>query len=83
MRQQWVSGRVIAIRPVAPHSETEKWVKQAYGDLVWVFRPHERLTTATRNFLARTWLRYRAWFFISRERAGSGAVSVIPPESDL
>jgi hypothetical protein len=59
----WLSGRVIAIRPVVAYSEAEKWQKQAFQETIWLFRPYERMTAATRNILARSWYAIRARYF--------------------
>lgn len=79
---KYVPSRVIAIRPVVTYSEAEKWQKRAYVDTIWVFRPRSRITPATRNFIARMWFKYRAWFFMFRRNAGSGAVLEIATQSD-
>jgi hypothetical protein len=73
MRQQWSTGRVIAIRAVATPGEAEKWQKEAYVELVWVFKPYVRMTPATRNFLARIHMHVHAKFARMWARAGGDA----------
>lgn len=79
MRQQWTLGRVIAIHAVATYSEAEKWQKEAFHELIWMWTYSNAMSTATRNSLARNWFKLRAIMYGAWVRAGSPPVLEITP----
>jgi hypothetical protein len=59
-------GRVVAIRPVKPRCDAEKWQKEACLQTIWIHFAHARMQVYERARLLRLWYTMRAY------RAGLG-----------
>jgi len=54
-------GRVVAIHPVAPHSEAEKWQKEACEETIWLQNTHAHMPVYMRLRALRLWYTMRVW----------------------